>query len=328
MISCELSVLFVHVGRRLAVASDMIRRSMLTTMNRRSALAMAAGGALAYAQPRPFELGFSLYGMQKIDVHGGLGHVARIGYKSTELCLRPGWKTEPKLLTKTDRSDIRKRIQDLGLALPSVMENLFAGRPGGVQANLERLRAAAEICHECSPGPPALIETTIGGRPAAWEETKNAMAEELASWAKTLEDLKTTLAIKAHSKLAMSVPDRLLWMTAQVKSPWIKMVYDYSHFAAFGLDMRKTMEEVASHAAFVHIKDTIGLAPNHRFVLPGDGPVDFKVYTKALAASGYRGPVVVEVSVDVYNQPGYDGVAAAQHVWDKVSGAFARLTQN
>jgi len=261
--------------------------------------------------------------MQKIPVRDGLGHVARSGYKATELCLRSGWNTEPKLLTKTDRSDIRKRIQDLGLTLPSVMENLLLGRPGGVQANLDHLRAAAEICHECSPGPPALIETTIGGRPAVWDETKNAMADELAAFAKALEGLHTTLAIKAHSKLAMSVPDRLLWMMGQVNSPWIKMVYDYSHFAAFGLDMEKTMREVASRAVFVHIKDTIGLAPNHRFVLPGDGPVDFKVYTKALAASGYRGPVVVEVSVDVYNQPGYDGVAAAQHVWEKVSGAFA-----
>jgi inosose dehydratase len=112
-------------------------------------------------------------------------------------------------------------------------------------------------------------------------------------------------------------------MADQVKSPRLKMVYDYSHFAAFGLDMKTTMRQVAAHAVFVHIKDTIGAAPNHRFVLPGDGPTDFKAYVKALAESGYRGPVVVEVSVDVYDQPGYDAVAAAQHVWEKVSPAFA-----
>jgi len=33
---------------------------------------------------------------------------------------------------------------------------------------------------------------------------------------------------------------------------------------------------------------TRGTAPNHRFVLPGDGPVDFKVYARNLIELGYR----------------------------------------
>jgi len=295
----------------------------MKTITRRSALAIAAGGALARGQSGPYKLGFSLYGMKTLPWREGLGHVARIGYKTTELCLRPGWNTEAKVLTKADHVEIRKRIGDLGLELPSVMENLGLGRPNGLQPNLERLKAAAEICHECSPGKPALIETTVGGRPNTWDDIKNAMAEELAAWAKTLEGLKTTLAIKAHSKTAMNAPDKLLWLEAQAKSPWVKVVYDHSHYAAFGLDLQKTIAQVAPHAVFVHIKDTIGSAPTHRFVLPGDGPVDFKLYLKSLNAAGYRGPIVVEVSVDVYDQPGYDPVAAAQHVWDKVSPAFA-----
>ena len=292
-------------------------------MTRRGVLALAAGGMLARAQNRPFQFGFSLYGMKTLPYREGLAHVARIGYKSTELCLRPGWNTEPKLLTKADRAEIRKRIGDLGLGLPSVMENMGLARAGGnVQANLERLRAAAEICYETSPGPPALIETTVGGRVGTWDDIKSAMADELGAWAKTAEQLKVTLAIKAHSKTAMNLPERIVWLADQVKSPWIKMVYDYSHFVANSLDMRKTMEQVASRAAFVHIKDTQGRAPNHKFLLPGDGDIDYKTYVKTLADVGYRGPVIVEVSVDVFDQPGYDPVAAAKRVWDRVSPAF------
>ncbi|MBZ5621952.1 MAG: sugar phosphate isomerase/epimerase [Acidobacteriia bacterium] len=287
-------------------------------------VAMVAGGAFVRAQSKPLIFGFSLYGMKTLSWREGLGHVARIGYKATELSLRSGWDTEPKLLTPADRAEIRKRIGDLGLALPSVMENLGLARPGGSrEANLERLRAAAEICHECSPGPPALIETTVGGRPDSWDELKNAMADELGAWAKKVEELKITLAIKAHSKTAMSRPERGLWLADQVKSPRVKLVYDYSHYAAFGLDLRKTMEQVVPRSVFVHIKDTIGTAPNHRFVLPGDGPVDLKAYAKNLIELGYKGPVVVEVSVDVFGQPGYDPVKAAEHVWEKVSPAFA-----
>ena len=79
---------------------------------------------MVYAQSRPLTFGFSLYGMKTLSWREGLGHVARIGYKATELSLRPGWDTESKLLTKADRADIRERIGDLGLLLPSVMENL------------------------------------------------------------------------------------------------------------------------------------------------------------------------------------------------------------
>jgi sugar phosphate isomerase/epimerase len=58
--------------------------------------------------------------------------------------------------------------------------------------------------------------------------------------------------------------------------------------------------------------------------LPGDGDIDYKgSYVPTLKALGYRGPVVVEVSVDVFDQPGYDPVKAAEHVWAKVSPAFA-----
>src|SRR5207249_2466643 len=165
-------------------------------ITRRSFVGLA-GGALLHAQSRPLIFGFSLYGMKTLPWREGLGHVARIGYKATELSLRPGWNTESKLLTKSDRAEIRKRIFDLGLALPSVMENLGLARPGGsIQANLERLKAAAEICYECSPKPPALIETTVGGRPNTWDDIKNGMADELAQWAKTLDQLKVVLAIK------------------------------------------------------------------------------------------------------------------------------------
>src|ERR1035441_4592997 len=48
-------------------------------------------------------------------------------------------------------------------------------------------------------GPPALIETTAGGRPGMWEDIRNAMADELDAWTKEVEKLNVTLALKAHS---------------------------------------------------------------------------------------------------------------------------------
>ena len=280
--------------------------------------------AQALAPSRVLVFGFSLYGMKTLPWREGMAHVARIGYKATELSLRAGWDTEPKLLTKASRAEIRQRLRDLGLLLPANMENMALARAGvNPKDNLERLGAAAEICHECSPGTASVLETTVGGRNETWEDRKQLMADELATWVKRCEELDLTLAIKAHSKTAMNRPERALWLFNQVKSPRLRLVYDYSHYQAFGLDMRKTMEQIVPYSAFVHIKDTVGSAPNHHFVLPGDGQVDFRAYMRNLVDLNYRGAVVVEVSVDVFDQPGYDPVKAAEHVWQRVSPAFA-----
>src|SRR5262245_44664669 len=135
----------------------MNERGQIVNITRRSFVAAAAGSTLVRAQSRRLTFGFSLYGMKTLPWREGLGQVSRIGQQATEVCLGPGWDTEPKLLTKADRAEIRKRTGDLGLALSSVMENLALSRPNNADANGERLRAAAEVCYECSPGAPALI---------------------------------------------------------------------------------------------------------------------------------------------------------------------------
>ena len=274
------------------------------------------------AQRTRYEVGYGLYGMRDLPYMEGLGHIARIGYKHAEITLRSGWNTEPRLLTRADRAEIRKRIGDLGLTLVDVMEGMQPASNVTVEQNLERLRAAAEMAHECSPGAPALIQTPIGGRPGAWMERRDAMAEELSKWASKLDELDVTFCIKPHSKQAMGRPEQLIWMLDQVNHPRMKGVYDYGHFMAFGLGLEETIRQIAPRSGFVHIKDTVGKAPDHRFVLPGDGGVDYARFLKAMAEVGYQGPIVVEVSTDVFGQPGYDPVATAQRMWDSLSPVF------
>jgi inosose dehydratase len=262
--------------------------------------------------------------MKKIPFRQAISHIASIGYKGLELTLMPSWDTEPKLLSKTDRTDIRKQIGDLGLELSAVMESLRLGPNVNKEAYLERLRVAAELAHELSPGPPALIETAVGGRSSAWMETRREMADQLGVWAKTLEPLKTVLAIKGHVGNAMDRPEKLLWMMDQVPSRWIGIGYDYSHYKIHGLDMRTTMQQLVGRSLFIHVKDSVGTEQNYRFLLPGDsGEINYKEYAGILREIGYSGPVLVEVSVQVSEKPGYDGVAAAKRCWDNLAPIFA-----
>jgi sugar phosphate isomerase/epimerase len=283
---------------------------------------MAAGASLS-AKAAPLRFGFSLYGMKSIPIRSALDLCARIGYQAVEFALMPGWDTEPKMLTKADRSELQRKLKDTGLELPALMENLKLQGPEAEQRiNLERLKAAAGVAHEASPGQPAVIETILGGRPNEWEQKKQAMADELAMWAKTLAPLQTIVAIEPHVSGAMNLPEKALWLANEVASPWVKLVYDYSHYELHGLDLGGTMRKLVGQSVFVHIKDSEGKPDNFTFLLPGDGRVDYRAYVRALTASGYRGAVVVEVSSQISGQPGYDPVYAARHCYEKVAPAF------
>jgi len=56
---------------------------MSELLTRRSTMAVAAGSILAGAESTRLLFGFSLYGMKTIPVLEGIGHCARIGYKSS-----------------------------------------------------------------------------------------------------------------------------------------------------------------------------------------------------------------------------------------------------
>ena len=95
-------------------------------------------------------------------------------------------------------------------------------------------------------------------------------------------------------------------------------------YRLLGLGLRQTLQQVAGRTVFIHVKDSMGTAEKFQFLLPGDsGKIDYKEYAQILREIGYRGPVTVEVSVHVSNQPGYDGVAAAKHSFDNLAPFFA-----
>jgi inosose dehydratase len=322
----------------------MRRRDLIGTLSGGVAASLLEGSAFTLAQTETARsrsaqarkplLAYSYYGMKKTPVQEALPQIAKIGYKGIELTLIPSWETEPKLMSKTRRAEIRKQIGDLGLTLCAVQESLQLAEPNamtklgytmnyGPRENLERLREAVAVAHELSPGAPAVIETQVGGPPGGWEQSKRGMADRLATWAKILQPLKTVLAIKGFVGTAMDTPDKMLWMLDQVRSPWIRLGYDYSHLKVYGLGLRDTIRQLGRHAAFIHVKDSVGTPEKFRFLLPGDsGEINYKDYAQELGEVGYTGAVTVEVSAHVSNQPGYDAVAAARRSWENLSPYF------
>ena len=292
-----------------------------------TALSLAAMPSFTRAAaPGGISLGFSLYGMKTLSLSDALKTCAEIGYANVELALNAGYPTEPKVFTAEARKEAVQQISALKLDVPCLMVNISLTVDDKTHAqHLQTLRDAAQVARDLNAAQPPIIETVLGGKPATWEEQKAGMAERLQSWAETAEKEKTTVAIKAHVGSAVNSPQRLLWLLEQVKSPAIQVAYDYSHFELQGIDMEESMKLLLPRTKFIHVKDSVGEPGKFQFLLPGEGRTDYVKYFTALKQHGYQGPVVVEVSGQVFNKPGYEPIAAAKKCYAALSGALAKV---
>lgn len=302
------------------------RRQWLRTVAGAFATGASLPSALATAaQPREIKLGFSLYGMKTLSLAAGLKICADIGYSGVELPLMPDWPCDPAKLTRPERTQLRNRLNDLAVDLPSLMENLPLVAPEEQhKSNLERLRAAAALAHDLVPDAPPLIETVLGGRPDKWNDLKRPMVDALGDWERVAAAGKVVLAIKAHVSNALHTPDDALWLVRQINSPWIKLAFDYSHFQRQQLELKDCLRTMLPETVFVHVKDNLAVDGKTEFVLPGEGQIDYVSYIQLLKTSGYRGAVVVEVSSQVSSKPGYNPALAAERCYLNLRPAFEK----
>lgn len=289
-----------------------------------SLAATSLTGQFAFARAAaaiPF--GFSLYGMKSLPLNDALQLCADIGYSGVELALMPGWPCDPATLDRTARKDLKKRLEDLTLGLPALMENLpILVSPAQQRSNLDRLRLAAELAHDLGGDSPPVIETILGGKPAEWNDVREKMVDLLGEWARIAAEERVTIAVKASVGSALHLPADAVWLIEQVGSRWLKLAYDYSHFQRQGLDMAESVRTMLPQTVFVHIKDNIDVGGKTEFALPGDGDTDYPKLLKLLRDGGYSGAVVVEVSGQVFSKPGYDPAAAARRCYQQLQPAF------
>jgi sugar phosphate isomerase/epimerase len=86
--------------------------------------------------------------------------------------------------------------------------------------------------------------------------------------------------------------------------------------------MEPVIEQLAPHSAHTHVKDERGVAPDHEFLIPGEGEMDYKRYLRAMERAGYAGHIVVEISLMVQRRPGYDALEAASQSYRVLARAF------
>jgi sugar phosphate isomerase/epimerase len=276
---------------------------------------------------RTIGLGFSLYGMKALTIRAALQALAEIGYDCIELPVMPDWPGDSSQLSAAARRELRGLLAERALRLTALMENLPAvGDDAQQRTNLERLKRAAELAHDVQreKAAPPLIETILGGKAGEFEAVKERLVERLGEWTSVLADAQVVLTIKAHVGNSTQRPEQLLWLLDKIASPWLKAAYDYSHFQLQNLDLPQTLDKLLPKSAFIHVKDTEHSQGKRGFLLPGEGTIDYVQMFRLLRASPYRGDVVVEVSSQVSNKPGYEPLAAASKCYNHLAEAFAK----
>ena len=295
-------------------------------MTRRSFLVGGGGAVSSLAGPAPampaIRLEIGNYGMQALSVDRALALIRETGYDGAELCCMQGWPSEPKLLDAAGR----RRVRESGFPIPTLIEGFNLLAPADVHlVTLDRIRAAAALAQDLSPGSPPILQTVMGGKPGEWDAVRDTMAARLQEWAAAAGAGKIRFAVKAHAMNAVDTPDKLLWLLDRVRHPALTAIYDYGHFQLRGLEIEPTMEQLLPRSSFLTVKDSKFVNGEPRFLLPGDGTIDYERYFRKVKAMNWRGWVLVEVTRQLQTQSGYDPAAAARRSYARLAPVLRKL---
>lgn len=292
-------------------------------MTRRGFLGGIAGVATVHAAPRPVGLGFGTYALWMLRWEDSLELIARTGYDGVELALMPDWPTAPQRLTRGDRSRLRGMLDDLGLALPALLDNLQLADAVQTHAqNTERLRRAIELGNDIVPGKPPIFETVLGREPGEWEAVKNRMVDEIGELTREAADGGTVICFKPHSGDAANNVERSLWLVEQVGSRHFRCTYDYSHLWLSGHELVRSLQALIPVSPYIHLKDARRTPAKHEFLLPGDGPTDYVEMFRQLGHLGYEGYATVEVSAQIHRLSDFEPIATANLCYERMAAAF------
>lgn len=271
------------------------------------------------------KLSYSTWGMQTTPIDVAVRHCAELGFDGLELTVIPGWPTDAAKLDRAERQRIRALYDDAGLDLCGMSGNvaLLLDGPTGADANEARFHTYLDLAAELQrPDERLIVTTTTGGPPADWEARKGEVVERVGRLAEYAESAGVMVGIEPHVGAALHRPQDVLWLVEQVDSPALTIHFDISHFNVQGIPMEESIALLAPVSLHTHIKDERGIAPDHEFLIPGEGEMDYARYLTLMRDAGYDGHIVVEISLMVQARSDYDALAAATQTYAVLSRAF------
>ena len=271
------------------------------------------------------KLGYCTWGMPTVPVDRQIRHVAGLGFDGIELTVIPRYTTDLYHLDAAERKRIRQLLLDHQLELPAIAGHtrLMETDPALHAQNMKRLRDTVDLAVEWAiDGTPPAIDTTTGGESGQWETHQALLVERVGALVEYGASRGVVIAIEPHVSDILDTPAKTVALLEMIDSPYLKVNFDISHFDVIGMTIEERVAPLAPHTVHTHVKDQRGRAPNHEFLIPGEGNFDYVAYLQAMQKHGYDGFITVEVSVMVQRRPNYDPLAATTMSYQTLERAF------
>lgn len=271
------------------------------------------------------KLSYSTWGMQTTPIDDAVRHCADLGFDGLELTVIPGWPTDAATLDRSERRRIRALYDDAGVELCGMSGNvpLLVDDSTQADANEARFRTYLDLAAELQrPDERLIVTTTTGGAPSDWETRKGEVIERVGRLARYADERGVMIGVEPHVGAALHRPEDVIWLVEQIGAPGLTIHFDISHFNVQGIPMEESVALLAPMSLHTHVKDERGLAPDHAFLIPGEGEMDYARYLTLMREAGYDGHIVVEISLMVQARPEYDALAAATQSYEVLSRAF------
>jgi sugar phosphate isomerase/epimerase len=263
--------------------------------------------------------------MQTTPIDEAVRHCAALGYDGLELTIIPGWPTDANTMSAEERRRIRRLYDDAGLELCGISGNVgqLLGDPSDASADEARFRDYLDFAAEIQqPGECLIVTTVSGGVPGEWDARKQQFAEVAGRLSEYAHERGVRVGVEPHCGHALRTPDDAVWLVEQVDSPGMTIHFDISHFNVQGIPMEDSVAKLTPISMHTHVKDERGIFPDHEFLIPGEGEMDYRRYLRLMDDAGYHGHIVIEISLMVQRRPGYDALAAATQSYEVLSRSF------
>lgn len=270
-------------------------------------------------------LGFSTWAMPALPIDPVIAHLAKVGFDAIEICVLPHCSTALDKLDASERQRIAHLLRDHNLKLSAVNAYVDLMEPDETKFadNAAYVQRAADLATEwIQDGRQPVVVSGFGGRQGELTTRQGQLVERISKLGDYAQARGVVLALEHHVGNAVETPDQVVSIMQQVTSPGARINFDISHFNVVGIPIEESVDKIIPYAVHTHIKDEAGRAPNHQYLIPGEGVFDYVRYLKAMQAHGYTGAISTEISVMVQRRPAYDALATATRSYEIVSQAF------
>jgi len=271
------------------------------------------------------KLGYCTWGMPTVPADTFIPFLAQLGYDGIELTVKPGYTTQLSVLDAAERWRIAQMLKDHHLELPAIAGHMSMVErdPDIAERNWAQLIGTVDLAIDWAiDGTPPAIDTTVGGKSGQWDELKPLLLERVGELVRYGEQRGVVIAIEPHVGDMLDSVGRTLELLDAIRSPYLKLNFDISHFNVQGIPYQESVAALAPHTVHTHIKSERGRAPHHEFLIPGEAEFDWVGYLHAMREHGYTGFITAEVAIMVQRRPGYDPLAAAEQTYRTLARAF------